>query len=57
MHEGQREHTFADAIAWFRNDKNEATLDAADLLAISESDLDTVKDIRGLTAELNDLIS
>ena len=50
--DGIEEHTFADAIAWYRNGQQEDDLEPEDTLLIADGDLDTIKDFRGLLDEL-----
>lgn len=52
FHQDQREHIFADAIAWYGNQSKEQGLNDEDTIVISERDLETIKDLRGLVEEL-----
>lgn len=50
--DGIEEHTFADAIAWYRNGQQEDNSESEESLLIADPDLDTIKDFHGLLAEL-----
>ena len=54
--EGVVEHSFADAIAWYRNQEHEAGLESSDTLIVADGDLETVKDLAGLVEELTALM-
>lgn len=51
VHQDQKEHVFADAIAWYENEAKEDGLSNEDTIVVSEGDLETIKDLRGLVEE------